>query len=75
MLRTIMASVALMAMSACGSPGAVGENSAGSIKTTAVGSVVDTIPSATPTASTNDTVTVNLADDAEAKSPDNMAAE
>ncbi len=44
----LMAGVALMALSGCGgSQDAVGENSAGSIKTTAVGEVVGNIASPT----------------------------
>lgn len=50
MRRTILAGASLMMLAACsGSSDPVGENSAGSIKTTAVGNVVATIPSPTPT--------------------------
>lgn len=48
--RTILAGASLMALAACGGNSeAVGENSPGSIKTTAMGNVVATIPSRTPT--------------------------
>lgn len=63
----LMASVALMALSGCsGSSDAVGENSAGSIKTTAVGEVVANIatPTPTPTADTTDAAS-NATDAAE----------
>ena len=50
MRRTVLAGASLMVLAACsGSSNAVGENSAGSIRTTAVGNVVGTIPSPTPT--------------------------
>ena len=50
MRRTIMAGASLMVLAACsGSSDPVGENSAGSVKTTAIGNVVGTIPSPTPT--------------------------
>jgi hypothetical protein len=52
----LVASVALITLSGCGgSQDAVGENSAGSIKTTAVGEVVGNIatPTPTPTAASN----------------------
>ena len=50
MRRTVLAGASLMVLGACsGASDAVGENSAGSIKTTAVGNVVATIPSPTPT--------------------------
>ena len=46
----LMAGVAVMALSGCGgSSDAVGENSSGSIKTTAVGEVVGNIATPTPT--------------------------
>lgn len=46
----LIAGVALMVLSGCGgTPEAVGENSAGSIKTTAVGEVVVNAAAATPT--------------------------
>jgi hypothetical protein len=49
MRRTILAGTSLLVLAACsGGSDAVGENSAGSIKTTAVGNVVATIPSPTP---------------------------
>lgn len=58
----LMAGVALAALSGCsGSSDAVGENSAGSIKTTAVGEVVANIaaPTPTPTAEATDVATSN----------------
>lgn len=60
----LMAGVALMALSGCsGSSDAVGENSAGSIKTTAVGEVVANIaaPTPIPTAEATD-VAINSTD-------------
>jgi hypothetical protein len=49
MRRTIWAGTSLLVLAACsGGSDAVGENSAGSIRTTAVGNVVATIPSPTP---------------------------
>lgn len=50
MRRTILAVASLILLAACGrGSDPVGENSAGSIKTTAVGNVVAAIPSPTPT--------------------------
>lgn len=40
---------ALVLLSGCGNPGAVGANSADSVTTTAVGNIVGTLPSPTPT--------------------------
>jgi len=58
---------AILAVSGCGgSPAAVGQNSADSITTTAVGNVVAAVPSPTPTPSS--TPTENAA------APDNAAA-
>ena len=49
MRQTILVGASLMMLAACGgSPDPVGENSAGSIRTTAVGNVVGAIPSPTP---------------------------
>ncbi|MEO5937825.1 MAG: hypothetical protein ABIQ43_02320 [Sphingomonas sp.] len=56
----LMAGVTLVALSGCsGGSDAVGENSAGSIKTTAVGEVVANIatPTPTPTTEATDVVT------------------
>lgn len=62
-MRTwLMAGVALMALSGCGGgQDAVGENSAGSIKTTAVGEVVANAaePTPTPAPVTGNTLTTN----------------
>ena len=64
MRRTIWAGTSLLVLAACsGSPDAVGENSAGSIKTTAVGEVVANIATPTPTP-TADAMTTNDAMDA-----------
>lgn len=50
MRRMIWASASLLALGGCGgTPDAVGENSAGSIKTTAVGEVVANVATPTPT--------------------------
>ncbi len=49
MMRLLVVSAGLVALAGCGgSPGPVGENSADSITTTAVGNVVATAPSPTP---------------------------
>jgi len=60
----LMAGVALVALSGCsGGSDAVGENSAGSIKTTAVGEVVANIATPTPTPTPEATdVATNSAD-------------
>ncbi|MDB5678356.1 hypothetical protein [Sphingomonas bacterium] len=73
MRRTILAGASLMALAACSvSSDPVGENSAGSIKTTAVGNVVATIPSPTPTP-TSDAVSVdNAASSLDAMTNDSM---
>lgn len=75
----LMAGVALMALSACsGSSDPVGENSAGSIKTTAVGEVVANIatPTPTPTAEATDAAanSTDAAADAADTAVDNAAA-
>ena len=50
MKRVLLVGAILAALSGCGgSPAAVGQNSADSITTTAVGNVVATVPSPTPT--------------------------
>ncbi|MEO5493461.1 MAG: hypothetical protein ABIR08_05490 [Sphingomonas sp.] len=72
----LMAGIALVALSGCsGGSDAVGENSAGSIKTTAVGEVVANIaaPTPTPTAEATDIATnsANVATDATADAVDN----
>jgi ABC-type glycerol-3-phosphate transport system substrate-binding protein len=62
MRRTILAGTSLLVLAACsGGSDAVGENSAGSIKTTAVGNVVATIPSPTPQVNSNDAPAMNAA--------------
>ena len=68
MRRTVWAMASLMVLAACGgSPDAVGENSSGSIKTTAVGEVVATpSPTATPTAESNATTSNDTAAAADA---------
>ncbi|MES2097758.1 MAG: hypothetical protein V4459_13455 [Pseudomonadota bacterium] len=48
-MKRLSAVGALVLLSGCGSPSAVGANSADSVTTTAVGNVVATIPSPTPT--------------------------
>ncbi len=54
-MKRILVLAGLIALAGCGSsPEAVGENSADSIKTTAVGNVVATIPSPTPTPTTTE---------------------
>jgi len=60
MRRTLWIGASLVALSGCGGdPAAVGENSAGSIKTTAMGQVVAT-PTPTPTDDAGSTM--NMAD-------------
>lgn len=56
--------LAVLAVACSKSSEPVGENSAGSIKTTAVGEIVGTIPSPTPTsnAANDDATTANAAD-------------
>jgi len=50
MKRVLLVGVILTGLTGCGgSPAAVGQNSADSITTTAVGNVVATVPTATPT--------------------------
>jgi len=50
MKRVLLVGVVLAGLAGCGgSPAAVGQNSADSITTTAVGNVVATVPSPTPT--------------------------
>lgn len=64
MKRVLLVGVILAMLSGCGGgPAAVGQNSADSITTTAVGNVVATIPSPTPTPTEN----------AAAAAPDNEA--
>ena len=63
MKRMLLVGVILTMLSGCGgSPTAVGQNSADSITTTAVGNVVATVPSPTPTPTEN-----------AAAAPDNVA--
>ena len=65
MKRVLLVGVILTMLSGCGgSPTAVGQNSADSITTTAVGNVVAKVPSPTPTPTEN----------AAAATPDNVAA-
>jgi hypothetical protein len=67
MKRVLLVGVILTMLAGCGgSPAPVGQNSADSITTTAVGNVVATVPSPTPTP----TPTENAA----AAVPDNVAA-
>jgi uncharacterized membrane protein len=64
MKRVLLVGVILTGLAGCGgSPTAVGQNSADSITTTAVGNVVATVPTATPTPVEN----------AAAAVPDNVA--
>jgi uncharacterized membrane protein len=64
MKRVLLVGVVLTGLAGCGgSPAAVGQNSADSITTTAVGNVVATVPTATPTPVEN----------AAAVAPDNAA--
>jgi hypothetical protein len=66
MKRVLLVGVILTVLAGCGgSPAAVGQNSADSITTTAVGNVVAAVPSPTPTP----TPTENAA----AAAPDNAA--
>lgn len=54
MKRVLLVGVILAGLAGCGgSPAAVGQNSADSITTTAVGNVVATVPSPTPTPAEN----------------------
>ena len=65
MKRVLLVGVILTMLAGCGgSPTAVGQNSADSITTTAVGNVVAKVPSPTPTPTEN----------AAAATPDNVAA-
>ena len=65
MKRVLLVGVILSMLAGCGgSPAAVGQNSADSITTTAVGNVVAKVPSPTPTPTEN----------AAAATPDNVAA-
>ena len=65
MKRMLLVGVILIGLAGCGgSPAAVGQNSADSITTTAVGNVVAAIPSPAPTPTEN----------AAAAAPDNAAA-
>jgi len=67
MKRMLLVGAILAALSGCGgSPAAVGQNSADSITTTAVGNVVASVPSPAPTPTS--TPTENAA------APDNAAA-
>ena len=52
-MKRLSAVGALVLLSGCGNPSAVGANSADSVTTTAVGNVVATIPSPTPTPEQN----------------------
>ncbi|HEX7850764.1 MAG TPA: hypothetical protein VF485_13625 [Sphingomonas sp.] len=64
MKRVLLVGVILAGLAGCGgSPAPVGQNSADSITTTAVGNVVATVPTATPTPVEN----------AAAAAPDNAA--
>jgi hypothetical protein len=64
MKRVLLVGVILTMLAGCGgSPTAVGQNSADSITTTAIGNVVATVPSPTPTPTEN----------AAAAAPDNGA--
>jgi hypothetical protein len=64
MKRMLLVGVILTGLAGCGSsPTAVGQNSADSITTTAIGNVVATVPTATPTPVEN----------AAAAAPDNAA--
>lgn len=74
---TVWTSASLLVLSGCGgSPEAVGENSAGSIKTTAVGEVVANAATPTPTptptadAAAATTNTTDAATDAAADAPE-----
>ena len=72
MKRMLLLGAGLVALAGCGgSPGPVGENSADSITTTAVGNVVATQPTPTPTP----TDTATPADDNGAMADDSGAAE
>jgi hypothetical protein len=65
MKRVLLVSVILTVLAGCGgSPAPVGQNSADSITTTAVGNVVASVPSPTPTPTENVAAAV----------PDNVAA-
>lgn len=64
MRRTIWAAASLLMLAGCSGGGAdaVGENSAGSIKTTAVGEVVANIATPTPTPTVEAEAVTNAAD-------------
>lgn len=78
MRRTAFIAASLLLLTACGggTPAAVGENSAASIKTTAVGEIVSNLatptPTPTPTAETVDPASnADVAADAVADAADN----
>ena len=85
-MKRIAVMAGLVALAGCsGNSGPVGENSPDSIKTTAEGNVVATIPSPTPTPVTDNTIAMNLSSNydynaaastapAAAAEADNMAA-
>lgn len=72
----LTAGIALVVLSGCGgSQDAVGENSAGSIKTTAVGEIVGNIAEPTPTPTADAAATTsNAADAADAMTDDSTDA-
>ena len=78
MKRILVVGAGLVLLAGCGSPGAVGENSPDSIRTTAEGKIVGTVPSATPTPdATLDnaaTLDLNAASAAAADAADTAAA-
>lgn len=73
-MKILLAGASLLALAGCGSgSSAVGENSADSIRTTAVGNVVGAIPSPTPAADSS-AMSSNIAADSGAMSNDAATA-
>jgi hypothetical protein len=73
MKRVLLVSVILTVLAGCGgSPAPVGQNSADSITTTAVGNVVASVPSPTPTPTPTENVAAAVTDNVAV--PDDSAA-
>ena len=74
-MRAIVGAAAgLLALAGCGkSAEPVGENSAGSVKTTAIGTIVGTVPTPTPTPSGAAAGNAAAVDDADTAAGDNLA--
>jgi hypothetical protein len=73
MKRVLLVGVILTVLAGCGgSPAPVGQNSADSITTTAIGNVVATVPSPTPTSTPTENAAAAVPDNVVA--PDDSAA-